>query len=293
MDETTRDSEKTIGTTGETVCYGHPKTPTKLRCTRCERPICGRCAIPASVGQHCPECVAEARRSAPKVRSAMAKTAPVVMTLLVVNGVFFAGQQLIPGLTGALFMDPVAIATEGEWWRLLTSMVLHAPAQFFHILFNSLILWMYGPHLETAFGHVRFLAVYAVAGLTGNAASYAFGECSNSLGASGAIFGIVGALLVFLYRRRSSQAAAQFLSGMMVFVGINLVFGFVVPGIDNLAHMGGLAGGAALALGLDSGSSRPPAIAAQLLALIVVGGATVALILWKTANFSCGGGGFF
>src|SRR5919108_206332 len=68
-----------------TNCYGHPKVPTKLRCSRCDRPICGRCAIPATVGQHCPECVADARRSAPKVRSQMMSTAPAVMTILAVN----------------------------------------------------------------------------------------------------------------------------------------------------------------------------------------------------------------
>ncbi|MDQ4028189.1 MAG: rhomboid family intramembrane serine protease, partial [Actinomycetota bacterium] len=63
----------------ETYCYGHPNTPTRLRCSRCERPICGRCAIPASVGQHCPECVAEARKTAPRVRSAVAAQAPAVV----------------------------------------------------------------------------------------------------------------------------------------------------------------------------------------------------------------------
>src|SRR5918999_196926 len=74
-------------------CYGHPKTPTRLHCTRCDRPICGRCAIPASVGQHCPECVAEARKSAPKVRSAIAANAPVVSGILVINVVMWLIQS--------------------------------------------------------------------------------------------------------------------------------------------------------------------------------------------------------
>lgn len=275
---------------GDTFCYGHPDTPTKLRCTRCDRPICGRCAIPASVGQHCPECVAEARRSAPKVRTVVAKTAPVVMTLLGINIAVFLGQQVIPDLTGIFVMDPVSIAIRGEWWRLFTSLAVHAPDQYLHIVFNSLVLWIYGPQLETVLGHGRFLGIYIVAGLSGNAASYAFGNCSASLGASGAIFGVVGALLVFLYRRRSSAVAAQFLSGLMVFVGINLVFGFIVPGIDNLAHLGGLVGGALLGSGLDNGTSRAPATARQIAAFLLVTGTTVALIAYKTANFSCGGG---
>ena len=66
----------------ETFCYGHPDTPTKLRCSRCDRPICGRCAIPASVGQHCPECVAEGRKSQRKVRSTEVKTAPATVTII-------------------------------------------------------------------------------------------------------------------------------------------------------------------------------------------------------------------
>lgn len=287
MDEAPRDSGAALEEPEETYCYGHPRTPTRLRCTRCDRPICGSCAIPASVGQHCPECVAEARRSAPKVRSVMARTAPVVMALLALNGMFFIAQQMIPDLTGRLIMDPISVALGGEWWRHITSMVLHSPTRFFHILFNSLVLWIYGPQLETAFGHVRFLGVYVIAGLAGNAASYGLGDCTASLGASGAIFGVVGALVVFLYRRRSSQIASQFLSGMMLFIGINLLFGFTVAGIDNLAHLGGLVGGAALGAGLDNGTSRAPSLAAQLLTFALVGGAALALIAWKTANFSC------
>ncbi|HVL64660.1 MAG TPA: rhomboid family intramembrane serine protease [Actinomycetota bacterium] len=280
---------RTIEQPGETYCYAHPKEPTRLQCTRCGRPICGRCAIPASVGQHCPECVAEARRNAPKVRSVAARTAPVVVGLLIVNGAFFVAQQTIPGVTERLVMDPIAIATRGEWWRLFTSIVLHSPVQFLHIMFNSLVLWIYGPQLEAVFGHVRFFGVYLVAGLSGNAASFALGRCAGSLGASGAIFGIVGALAVFLYRRRSSQIASQFLSGLMFFVAINLLFGFMVPRIDNLAHLGGLAGGALLGWGLDDGSSRPPSVARQLATFAAVGGAAAGAIAYKTANFGCAG----
>lgn len=289
MTDRAHDARTALDSGEAQYCYGHPETPTKLRCTRCERPICGRCAIPASVGQHCPECVAEARRKAPRVRSVMAKTAPVVMTLLAVNAVFFVAQLLVPEVTARLVMDPISIAARDEWWRLVTSIVLHSPTQFFHILFNSLVLWIYGPQLEAVFGHGRFLGVYVLAGLAGNAASYSLGSCTGSLGASGAIFGVVGVLLVFLYRRRSSQAASQLLGGMMFFVGANLLLGFAVPRIDNLAHLGGLASGAALGLGLDRGTDRAPAFVVQLLTFALVGGVTVALVMWKTANFSCGG----
>src|SRR5918997_5844549 len=95
-------------------CSGHPDTPTKLRCSRCERPICGRCAIPATVGQHCPWCVAEARRSAPKVRSAVAANAPAVLAIVAVNAAFFLFQEAL-GLTFRLGAIPPLIA-DGQWY---------------------------------------------------------------------------------------------------------------------------------------------------------------------------------
>src|SRR5687768_2892518 len=78
------------------VCYRHPDTPTGLRCSRCDRPICGRCATPASVGQHCPECVGEARRTTPRVRTALRANAPAVYTILVLN-IALAVIQLFVG----------------------------------------------------------------------------------------------------------------------------------------------------------------------------------------------------
>src|ERR671915_1652945 len=87
------ESREQVETTEVETCYLHPDTPTKLRCSRCDRPICGRCAIPASVGQHCPECVAEARRSAPRVKSALRATAPATFTILGINVVVFVIQQ--------------------------------------------------------------------------------------------------------------------------------------------------------------------------------------------------------
>ncbi len=277
-------------------CYLHPKTPTGLRCTRCDRPICGRCAIPASVGQHCPECVAEARRSAPKVRSALRATAPVVMTLLVINVVMWLAQNFAPHvpranphdvLTLALGAVPTQIAA-GEWYRLFTPMFLHAPGIIWHIGFNSYALFLFGPHVEQAFGKIRFIVLYLIAGVTGGAASYAFGECGVvGVGASGAIFGLLGGLLVFLYNRRSSAFVRSFMKNIIFLIGINLVFGYLFPGIDNLAHLGGLVGGAAIAFGFDQspGESRAPIAQVAMTTAIVV--ATVALVMWRTATFTC------
>ena len=215
----------------ETYCYGHPDTPTKLRCSRCDRPICGRCAIPASVGQHCPECVAEARKGQRTVKSAMRATAPAVMTIIVLNVVVFVAQNLIPDLTTRYASFPFAIA-HGEWWRLLTPMFLHSTGFIFHIVMNMYVLYIFGPQVEQTFGTVRFVVMYLVAGFFASAASYALGPCNVlGVGASGAIFGVVGILLVFLYRRRSSQFVAGYLRQLLIFVGLN-----VGPGVRHSEH---------------------------------------------------------
>jgi membrane associated rhomboid family serine protease len=276
-------SEPPVGAAGsaldeteETYCYGHPNTPTKLRCSRCGRPICGRCAIPASVGQHCPECVAEARRSVPRVRSAMAAAAPAVTTILIVNAAFFVLQYLIPELLFRLALVPRAIA-DGEWWRLFTPMVLHAGG--FHILMNSLVLWIYGPHVEAALGTVRFVALYVIAGFIGSVASFTFSSpFIVGVGASGAIFGVAGALLVYLYRRRNLSFVYAEMRNVMFFVGLNLALGFVIPRIDYWAHIGGLAAGMLLCLGLDREGRSARSLALLTSGVVVAAGVAMAAV---------------
>ena len=273
---------QTRSETDETVCYRHSDTPTKLRCSRCDRPICGRCATPASVGQHCPECVADARRTAPKVRGTLQANAPVVYSIIVACVIVYILQLADPTVTFKYAMQPFALHA-GEWWRLFTAMFLHSPNSYIHIIFNMYVLYMYGPQVEQAFGHVRFALLYVAAGLAGSAASYGFGSCAGGVGASGAIFGIVGVLVVYL-RNRGHTAMVNSLLG---FIGINLVLGFVLPNIDNAAHIGGLAGGLALGYGFDNGGREAP-LARQALTIALVVGFSIALVMWRSANFSCG-----
>lgn len=185
-------------------CYGHPKEPTRLRCTRCERPICGRCAIPASVGQHCPECVAEARKSAPKIRSAMGATAPATLTIIGIIVLFYFLQMLL----GREVIETLALSPSfidaGEWWRLMTPILVHG--SLFHIFMNMFILYLYGPNVEQAFGTARFIVLFLLSGFLGSAFSYAFPPDNPSVGASGAIFGIVGVLGVYLYNRSGASS---------------------------------------------------------------------------------------
>ncbi|HWL66305.1 MAG TPA: rhomboid family intramembrane serine protease [Actinomycetota bacterium] len=272
-----------------TYCYAHKDTPTRLRCTRCDRLICGRCAIPASVGQHCPECVAEAQKSAPKVRSAIRATAPVVFTILVINVVVWLTQSFVyRDLTFRFGAIPIQIAA-GEWYRLLTPMFLHAPVAIWHIGFNSYALFLFGPNVEQAFGHVKFLILYLIAGFSGSAMSYAFGSCASvGVGASGAIFGVLGALLVFLYNRRRSTFVRAYMKNVVFLIVINLVIGQIMPNIDNLAHLGGLIGGLGVGAAFDNPPGRkfPAGVQALLAAAVLL--AAVGLVMWRTSNFVCG-----
>ena len=281
-------SERTPGQTLEEeteYCYGHPKTPTKLHCTRCDRPICGRCAIPASVGQHCPECVAEAARSAPKVRTALQKNAPAVYALLAINIGMFLLQLFTGGnggvVTNALTLEPALVAS-GEWYRLFTPMLIHG--SILHLGLNSYVLYAFGPNVEQAFGTPRFVLMYVLAGFMGSAFSFAIPPDQGSLGASGAIFGLAGVLLVYLYRRRRSQFINQYLRSITFFIVANLVLGVTLLAgvVDNWAHFGGLIGGVVLGLGFDqkrkSLAPTTQALSAGAVAVVGVG------LIWARIN---------
>ncbi|MFO7153813.1 MAG: rhomboid family intramembrane serine protease [Caldicoprobacter oshimai] len=140
------------------------------------------------------------------------------------------------------------LIAEGEYWRLFTAMFLHVGVM--HLLFNSYALYVYGPIVEKLYGKIRFVIIYVLSGLMGSLFSYLFSP-NPAAGASGAIFGLMGSLLYFRKRRRNTFQRA-FGPGLFIIIGINLLFGFIQPGIDNWGHIGGLIGGflAANAVGL-------------------------------------------
>lgn len=273
----------------ELYCYGHPKTPTRLRCSRCERPICGRCVIPASVGQHCPECVAEARKSAPRVRTALRATAPATRAILIVTAIVFVGQLFLPAITNELGSFPPFIAA-GEWWRLITPMFVHAGA--LHFMMNAYVLLMIGPAVEQRYGPARFTVIYLIAGFGGSVASFAFGPVNAlGVGASGAILGVIGALMADLYQRRGTANVEMQLQGMwrwLAFIfGLGIAFqilgslGVGILRIDNFAHAGGLVAGAAVgwALGTDRKAITARSIAITLGVILLLAG----LAAWRIA----------
>jgi rhomboid protease GluP len=147
---------------------------------------------------------------------------------------------------------------QGEVWRLFTATLLHNG--IIHLMFNLYALFALGPMLEAYIGPRRFLIIYLLGGLFGSLLSYAFSQ-SISVGASGAIFGIIGATTVyfFLYRKNFGTQGRAILQNMIVVIVINLIFGFTAGYIDNWGHIGGLLGGALVAIGLVP-RYEPPAV---------------------------------
>ena len=243
---------------------------------------------PAPVGHHCPECVAEGRRASRRIRTGIPRPRSITTAILAVNvGVFLLDLVLgaATGQRGVLLregaMVPVLVA-QGEWWRLVTAMFLHVG--MFHLLLNSLALYIFGGLVESAIGTARFVAVYLVTGFLGSAVSFAFGNpFIAAAGASGAIFGLLGAWLAYNLRRRSLSLARSNVQGALMLIGINLVFGFVVPGIDWLAHVGGLGAGIVAGFAAEGIGPRSSRVATGIAGFAVLLFAGVALTSWRAA----------
>ena len=183
---------------------------------------------------------------------------PVTVVLLVVNVLVWVAQEAFGGSQntddlidfGAKYGPLIAC---GDWWRLITPMFLHIG--FFHLLANSFGLFIFGGMVERIFGSVAFAAIYLVAGVLGNLFSYwadigIYHSTPIGAGASGAVFGIVGAFGSYLLLNRHvlGQMGRQAMMSVLFIVGINFVLGVTLSGVDNMAHLGGLFGGALLAL---------------------------------------------
>jgi membrane associated rhomboid family serine protease len=272
------------------TCYRHPDEVTRIHCTRCGRPICPRCMTPAPVGHHCPSCVEEGRRSVRRVRRRLPRPRSVATAILGLNVAVFVVEMLLGGATNLrVLVDMGAmvpgLVAEGQWWRLFTAIFLHVGV--FHLLLNSLGLYIFGSLIEQVLGSARFLAVYLVSGFCASAVSFAFGSPGAvAAGASGAIFGLLGAWLAFNFRRRSLSLARANAQGALILIAINVVFGLSIPGVDNLAHLGGLAAGIMAgfaAEGFGRRSVRTATVVGGFLLLLVLG---VSLTAWRVAALS-------
>jgi membrane associated rhomboid family serine protease len=236
------------------VCYRHPNRETGVSCSSCGRPICPDCMTPTPVGMRCPECAREKTRVTRGVRSAPA-VPRATQVLIAINVIVFlaetaAGAPLSGGGGGSVWFhgalygpaltahnpNPFYTGTH-EVWRLITAGFLHDG--FLHIAINMVSLYFVGSALEPAIGSRNFVVVYMTSLLAGSFGAVLFQPGYPSIGASGAIFGIFGALIVVARYR----GIPFWQSGLGFVLVINLVFSLSVRGISIGAHLGGLVGG--------------------------------------------------
>ena len=260
---------------GVPTCYRHPDRETYIACQRCSRPICPDCMRDAAVGFQCPQCVAEGAKTTRSGRTAYGglrsgNPALTSMVLIGLNVLVWLAIQATGGrsssLVNVLALTPngrcetgdgtyfpqvtseaqclvggpsvswVPGVDDGAYWQLLTSAFTHV--EIWHIGFNMLALWFLGPQLEAALGRGRFLALYLGSALTASAFVYWFSPIvTPTLGASGAIFGLMGGLLVIAVKVGGD------VRGVLIWLGLNVVITFTFPGISWQGHLGGLLGG--------------------------------------------------
>lgn len=242
----------------------------------------------APVGWQCSACLKQGARISPTVRwrprgygrLGNTRVTPVVAALIAINaGVFLWEETKYINVVDRFGMWPQGVHYLHQWYRLVTAAFLHAGWE--HILLNMFTLAIVGPAVEAELGKIRFAALYLLAAVGGSVGSYLLSNSNEvGIGASGAIFGVMGAYYVLARARRWDMSA---ITGLVV---INLVLGFAVAGIDWRAHLGGLVTGGLVCFGLDrlSIGSRPSGAGHGLGAEVaggaaVVAGAVVALTL--------------
>jgi membrane associated rhomboid family serine protease len=260
------------------TCYRHPNRETGVHCSNCERPICPDCMTSTPVGMRCPECARQRTRA----RTIRATTDEPVLTYVLIgisvaafiaevaggasaSGGGFGGSTLL--VDGAVSRPAIA---DGDYWRLLTAGFLHAG--FFHLLFNMFSLWILGSLLEPAIGRPRFALIYFVSLLAGSFGALIVDPNSLTVGASGAIFGLMGAAAVVMRNRGMNIME----SGLGLWIILNLVITFAVPHVSIGGHIGGLIGGALAAFVLFDlrDLARMPAMLPTLLC-VAIGAAAV------------------
>ncbi|MFL5913462.1 MAG: rhomboid family intramembrane serine protease [Gaiellaceae bacterium] len=280
------------------TCYRHPDRETGLSCSECGRPVCTECMTMAPVGIRCPEHAGKAARRrlrgpAPVIRAQRqlgSTFAPVTKALIAINVIFYLITAVqghgLNSPAGSLF-DRTALygplVEHGDWWRLITAAFLHA--NLIHIAFNMFALWVIGGPVEHYLGRTRFLGLYLVAGLAGSAGALLQSPTGVTVGASGAIFGILGALLILEW-----QATGKLGGQAMTLIVINLAFSFTFAGISWGGHVGGLIGGILATLAFARWG-RGHAAYGRLglggaLGLVFIAAGSVALAYWKVRGLA-------
>jgi membrane associated rhomboid family serine protease len=306
-----------MAATVERTCYRHPDRVTGLSCSECGRPICTECMTMAPVGIRCPEHSGRpqgVQRVSSGVRRASYEGvgAKVTRALIAVNVLVYLAELLqgsgVDATRGSIYQNGALLANgvkvgntlagvpahvpfpdlvgvaHGEWWRMVTAAFLHYGP--FHLLLNMLALWWFGSMLEQRIGSGRFLAIYIVSGLAGSAGALMLNPTTPTVGASGAIFGILGAGLVMETVHRDYVFGGSAL-GVIV---LNLVFTFSVSNISIGGHIGGMLGGAVCAFGFSHFGRGSVAFGRAGLAgystVIAVAVASFLLAYWKTRGYA-------
>ena len=272
------------------TCYRHPSRETGVSCANCGRPICTDCMTTTSVGMRCPEC--SRQRTPVKTLRNTIRRPEVTLALIAINVVAFLAEGNISiggeptnkvyqegALFGSLRGLPNLGVAHGQWWRLVTSGFLHE--SLLHIGFNMYVLYVLGQMLEPALGRLRFGVIYGVSLLTGSLGALLVTPHSPTVGASGAVFGIMGAAAVEM-RARQIPVMQSGVGGLIL---INLVISFTLPGISWGGHVGGLIGGVLVAAIFQLGARRrAQSLALGACALIALGAFAASVATAKSSE---------
>jgi membrane associated rhomboid family serine protease len=234
------------------TCYRHPNRETGVACSNCGRPICPDCMTSTPVGMRCPDCA----RQTTKVRvgaGAFSPTAgkmPATIALIAINVIVFVievagGGSLGFSGSGSVIHDAGLRGpdvSDGDWWRVISGGFLHAG--LLHLLLNMYVLYVAGSILEPGIGTPRFLGIYFVSLIAGSLGALIVDPNALTVGASGAIFGLMAGVVVIARGRGMEQIASQF----GLFIVLNLFLTFSISGISVGGHIGGLIGGTVAAL---------------------------------------------
>jgi membrane associated rhomboid family serine protease len=235
--------------TATQTCYRHPNRVTGVSCSSCGRPICPDCMTPTPVGMRCPECARQKTKvhNMRTMRSDPRVTVGIIIVCVVAflaSGSFTIGSSGGNQLTRNFALFGPAIDINNEYWRLVTGGFLHA--NLLHIAFNMYLLWILGQMLEPMLGSGRFAALYFTALLWGSFGALVVTPDAVTVGASGAVFGLMGAAAVEL----RSRGINPFQTDIGMLIIFNLALSFVLSGISIGGHIGGLIGGALAGMAL-------------------------------------------
>ena len=291
----TLDTLVTVAAPVRLTCYRHPNRETGVSCPECGRGLCPDCMVFTPVGIKCAEHAGIPQGAAKVVKRARrfgveGSGALLTKILIGVNVVVFLWQVGSGGTLTAPYGRPYVdgalngfAVADGQWWRIATSMFLHG--SIIHLGLNMLFLWWIGAPVEEALGRARYALLYVVSGLAGSAGALLMTDpAAVTVGASGALFGILGAAFVFERQRNYVLGG-----GALTIIVLNLAFTFAIPGISIGGHIGGLIGGALAALALSrlgrahATYGRPGV--AGVAGVVAVGIASIALAYWSVAEY--------